>query len=142
MSSKTNLNTNEVKNSAGTEVEFLHNSLGPGRGRIFAQSGETPSLLHRLSINHQELGVGVKRIRRSVCRVDKYFMSTVDATLPVVCSAYNVMVVPIGAITALTEPTNVLAELGSFMFLDGTGTTLLFNGTGLGSECLLNGTTL
>lgn len=74
--------------------------------------------------------------------MDKWFMSSVDATLPVVSTSYNVTIVPIGAITALTEPTNVLAELGSFMYLDGTGTTFLFGGTGLGCECLLNGTTL
>lgn len=132
------LNTNEVKNSAGTEVEFSR-ILTLNRGTEFAQIGEAPALEHRLLINHQETGSGLKQVRRSVVRFNKTFLSTVDTTLPVMCSAYTVLIIPIGAITAMTEPTNVLAELNSFMSTTGAATTVLFDGTGNGATALLSG---
>lgn len=132
------LNTNEVKNSSASEVEFQRISTA-GRRTEYAQIIETPSLPHRLSVAHQETGSGIKGRRRSVVRVDKTVISTVDGITPVTVSAYIVLDAPVGALNASTEMTNTLAELGSFTFLTGSGTTLLFDGTGNGSQALLTG---
>jgi len=132
------LNTNEIKNSAGTEVEFSRLST-VGRSTEFAQIAETPSAPHRMSIAHTEIGTGLKKRRRSVVRIDKTIVSTVDNVTPVTCSAYIVLDSPVGAITTNAEPTNVIAELLSFCATTGAATTVLFNGTGNGADALLNG---
>lgn len=132
------LNTNEVKNAAGTEVEFQ--SLGiNGRSHEFAAIGESPALPHRLKVSHQETGKGLKLTRRSVVRFDKTIVSTVDNATPVTISFYAVAVIPVGALAAITEATNVCAELNSFMASLGASATILYDGTGNGSASLLNG---
>lgn len=132
------LNTNEVKNAAGTEVEFQ--SLGiQGRSHEYAAIGESPALPHRLKVSHQETGKGIKLVRRSVVRVDKTIVSTVDLVTPVTISFYAVAVIPVGAMAAITEASNVNAELLSFMASLGASTTILYDGTGNGSTVLLNG---
>jgi hypothetical protein len=132
------LNTNEIKNSAGTEVEFTRLSIND-RETIFAMISESPSLQHRLSISHQEIGSGFNRRRRSKVRVDKTTLSTVDLVTPVTSSVYTVGDFPIGALTAMTEPTHVIAELNSFMASLGASTTILYDGTGNGAVVLLTG---
>lgn len=132
------LNTNEVKNSAGTEVEF-HRLSTNQRSTEFAQITESPATPHRLSIAHQEVGANSKRRRRSVVRIDKTVVSTVDSVTPVVVSAYVVLDTPVGALTAMTEPTNVLAEIMSFCASTGATSTILFDGTGNGAKALLEG---
>lgn len=132
------LNTNEIKNSSGTEVEFSRLST-VGRTTEFAQIAETPALPHRMSIAHSEIGSGLKKRRRSVVRFDKTIVSTVDNVTPVTVSTYTVLDSPVGAITTNAEPTNVLAELMSFLATTGAATTVLFNGTGYGADALLNG---
>lgn len=132
------LNTNEVKNAAGTEVEFQ--SLGiEGRSHKYAAIGESPALPHRLTVSHQETGKGIRLVRRSVVRVDKTIVSTVDLVTPVTISFYVVAAIPIGALAAITEASNVNAELLSFCASLGASTTILYDGTGNGSTCLLNG---
>lgn len=132
------LNTNEIKNSSGTEVEFSRLSTSD-RKTEFAQVAETPSLPHRLNIAHQETGDGIKKRRRSLCRFDKTVMSTVDSALPVTISAYAVLDAPVGALTANTEMVNVIAELMSFLASTGADTTIKFDGTGNGASALLSG---
>jgi hypothetical protein len=132
------LNTNEVKNSAGTEVEFQSLSL-MDRQRVFAQITETPSLPHRLSISHQESGKGLKSRRRSLVRIDKTVLSGVDSVTPITVSAYVVLDIPVGAMASIAEATNALAELMSFVATTGAGTTVLFDGTGNGAAALLSG---
>jgi hypothetical protein len=132
------LNTNEVKNSAGTEVEFSRHQIND-RSTVFAQVSEAPATPHRLTISHQESGSGLGKRRRSVVRVDKTVVSTVDSSTPVVVSAYIVLDTPVGALVAYTEPTHVLAELISFCASLGASTTILYDGTGNGSQALLNG---
>jgi len=132
------LNTNEVKNAAGTEVEFEHLEQN-GRSRVFKQVAESPSLKHRLSVSHQETGSGVKLRRRSLVRIDKTVMSTVDTTLPVTVSCYIVLDAPVGALTADTEMTNVIAEILSFCATTGAATTVLFDCTGNGASVLRSG---
>jgi hypothetical protein len=132
------LNTNEVKNAAGTEQEFQSLSVD-ARTRIFALISESPSLPHRITISHTESGSGTKRVRRSLVRIDKTVISTVDNITPVVISAYIVLVTPVGALTAITEATNTMANLQSFVSTTGAGTTVLFDGTGNGAKALLEG---
>jgi len=132
------LNTNEIKNSAGTEVEFQSQKIND-RSRIFMQMPEAPATPHRLTISHQEVGTGTKMRRRSLIRFDKTVISGVDSVTPVIVTAYTVLDAPVGAMTSIAEATNVLAELQSFLSTTGAGTTVLFDGTGNGAAALLNG---
>jgi len=132
------LNTNEIKNAAGTEVEFSRLSTSQ-RSTVFSQIAETPSLPHRLSISHQESGTGMKLRRRSLVRFDKTVISGVDSSTPITISAYAVLDLPVGAMSAITEGTNVLAELMSFCASLGATTTILYDGTGNGAAALLAG---
>jgi hypothetical protein len=139
MALPTTLNTNEVKNSAGTEVEF--NRLGPGVGRsvVFAQNGEAPYAPRRLTISHVETGVGVLRRRRGLIRFDYSTTGQYDSTKIERISAYTVLDSPIGNLTANDIPTHVLAYLNSFMASLGASTTILYDGTGNGTQALLTG---
>jgi len=132
------LNTNEIKNAAGTEVEFSRLSTS-ARSTEFAQITESPSLPHRLTISHQESGLSLKKRRRSLVRFDKTVVSTVDSVTPVTISAYAVFDFPVGAMAAITEGTNTLAELMSFLASLGASTTILYDGTGNGAAALLSG---
>lgn len=132
------LNTNEIKNAAGTEQEFGRLSTS-ARQTEFALLTEAPSLPHRLTISHLESGVGLKKRRRSLVRFDKTVLSTVDSVTPVTVTAYAVFDFPVGAMAAITEGTNVLANLQSFLSTTGAGTTVLFDGTGNGANALLTG---
>jgi len=133
------LNTNEIKNAAGTEVEFGH-QRNEGRTRVFQQLLETPSAPHRLTISHAESGSGLRLVRRSLVRFDKTVISSVDNITPVIVSAYSNLVYPIGALSVKTEATNVLAELMSFMASLGASTTILYDCSGNGADALINGT--
>jgi len=132
------LNTNEIKNAAGTEVEFTRLSIGD-RTTEFAQITETPSSPHRMTIRHTESGKGLGKRRRSLLRFDKTVISGVDSTTPVVVSAYVVLDTPVGALTTTAEEANVLAELMSFLASLGASTTILFDGTGNGANALISG---
>jgi hypothetical protein len=132
------LNTNEIKNSAGTEVEFSRIAISD-RATEFAQIAESPSSIHRLKISHLEVGAGLNKRRRGLVRFDKTVISSVDSETPVTVSAYVVLDSPVGALTANTEPTHVLAELMSFMASFGASTTILYDGTGNGATALLSG---
>lgn len=133
------LNTNEVKNSAGTEQEFGRLSQSD-RALVFNLLTEAPNAPHRISISHQESGSGVTRRRRSVVRVDKSIAGQVLSTQIEKISAYVVIDAPVGNMTATAELANVIANLNSFLSTTGAGTTVLFDGTGNGSAALINGT--
>lgn len=132
------LNTNEIKNSAGTEVEF-QNLSREGRTAVFAQITESPSLPHRMTISHQESGVGMKRRRRSVIRFDKTVISGVDNVTPITNSSYYVQDYAVGASSTSAEMAHVNAELVSFLASLGASTTILYDNTGNGLATLLSG---
>lgn len=132
------LNTNQVKDSAGTEIEFSRLSQGPGATTEFAKISETPSAPHRLNVKHVENGVGMKKRRRSVVRFDYTSVSGVDSATPVTTSGYAVLDAPIGALTTSDPLKMVLANLMSFLATTGGGTTVLFDCTGSGADALLN----
>lgn len=131
--------TNEIKNAAGTEVEFSRISQGE-RVTEFAQVGESPSYPHRLSVKHSETGSGTGLRRRSLVRFDKTVAGQIDTTKPVTISAYAVVDLPVGNMSAYTEANNVVAELLSFCASLGATTTILYDGTGSGASTLLAGT--
>jgi hypothetical protein len=132
------LNTNEIKNSAGTEVEFQRLSTAE-RSTEFAQITESPAQPHRLKISHQETGSGLTKRRRSLVRFDKVVASTVDTTKTCTVSAYMVLDAPIGALATSAEFANVIAEVLSFCATTGAATTVLFDGTGNGAAALIQG---
>ena len=133
----TNLTTNEVKNSSAAEVEFLQIS-STGSSRILAKSGEAPNGPHRITISHQESGVGIKKRRRSVLRVDLVGQGADTLNTPVTHSAYLVVDIPVGNVNSLNDTKDVVAELGSLAFTQGTS-TFLYDGTGNGTNALLLG---
>lgn len=132
------LNTNEIKNAAGTEVEFSRLSTSE-RSTEYAQIGESPALPFRLSIKYTESGVGLKRRRRSVVRFDKTVVSTVDSVTPATDSAYVVADISVGARTTNAVILDVIAALNSFLSTTGAATTVLFDGSGNGSKVLVEG---
>jgi hypothetical protein len=128
--------TSEVKNAAGTEVEFNRIS-STARSTEFAQVAETPNLPHRLKISHLETGSGVALRRRSVARFDK---TVVGASLTTrMVSAYLVVDIPVGDLSSSTEIKNVIAELLSFCASLGASTTILYDCTGSGAVALVEG---
>jgi hypothetical protein len=131
-----NLNTNEVKNSAGTEVEFSR-LAALDRSVTFAQVGEVPNLEHRIKVSHLETGSGSERVRRSVVRVDKDILGASGKVRTI--SFYMVASIPTGDMAALTEAAHVAAELNSLCSTTGAASTVLFDGTGYGSAALING---
>lgn len=133
------LNTSEIKDRSGTEVEFGRISTGV-RTTEFAKLTESPALPHRLTISHTEIGSGVTKRRRSVVRFDLTVTGQVDTTTNVVASAYIVCDLPIGNLTDNYTAANVLANLLSFSATTGAATTVLFDGTGNGASALIQGT--
>jgi hypothetical protein len=128
--------TNEVKNSAGTEVQFQRLSIDD-RQTVFAYDAETPAYQHRLSVKHQEIGSGADLRRRSLVRIDKTVAGVSGAPRTVSC--YITADFPIGDLATYDEPKNVIAELLSFCASLGASTTILYDGSGNGSQCLLTG---
>jgi hypothetical protein len=132
------LNTNEIKDSSGVEVEFERLETS-GRTTVFKRINEPPNAPHRLTIKHQEIGAGMKRRRRSIVRFDKSVLSDVDDVTPITHSAYAVLDFPVGASETSAEAANTLAELMSFLTSLGASTTILYDCTGNGARELLNG---
>lgn len=130
--------TNEIKNAAGTEVEFGR-IRSSDRSTEFAQVSETPALPNRLVISHIETGTGLNKRRRSLVRFDRTTAGEVDTTQNVKSSAYLVCDLPVGNLTALTAPKAVLAQLLSFCASLGASTTILYDCTGSGADALMNG---
>lgn len=136
----TTLNTNEIKNSLGTEQEFGRRSGPDSNGVEYALLTEAPNLKHRFSIKHTELGTGVDKRRRSLLRFEKQVAGQVDTTKSPSVLAYVVMDIPVGNLTAYTEAQNTLANLMSLLASTGADTTIKFDCSGNGATALVNGT--
>lgn len=132
------LNTNEIKNSAGTEQEFGRWSQGI-RDTEFSLLTELPYLPHRLKIKHLETGSGISKVRQSLVRVDKTVISGVDSATPITYSAMTKIIYPVGAASTSAEMANVLANLMSFCASLGASTTILYDCTGNGAVTLIAG---
>lgn len=134
----TALNTNEVKNSAGTEVEFVRQDGGTGRKLVYQQVAETPNAPHRITFSHAETGSGADLVRRSLSRVDKTVTGV--SGKPRIISFYEVGVIPVGDISTLDEVKNVQAELISLVASTGADTVVKFDCTGTAAAAVVNGT--
>lgn len=130
------LNTNEVKNAAGTEVEFAYHD-SEGRMREWHAVGEAPNLPHRIKIQHQESGTGVNKVRRSALRVLKTKLGV--SGVPREHLWYIVGVIPVGDIADVTDVKDVAAELMSLFASTGADTTIKYDCTGNGAAALIAG---
>lgn len=130
--------TNEVKDSAGAEIQFSKLD-SEGRTKIFAKDGEAPNLQHRLSVKHEEIGAGPKRVRRSMARVDYDFVSQTDSETVATASCHAVLTAPVGHMSDTTAAKMVVANLVSFLASTGASTTILYDCTGTGAKALING---
>jgi hypothetical protein len=130
--------TNEVKDAAGTEVEYALLSTN-GSKTILKKVGESPAYPDRLTLSHQETGTGLAKRRRSLVRFDLHAAGQIDATVPAGASAYLVLDIPIGNQTSNALVLGALARLGSFVFTLAGNTTFLRDGTGTGAVVLLDG---
>lgn len=132
------LNTNQVKDSAGAEREFIHKLYtNDGSKRIFAASNEVYNLQHRLAIAHMELATGVDKRRRSMTQVIKEILGVSGVKRKIVWT--NSLEIPVGDLDSNDEVENVMAEGMSFVASDGSSTTILYNCTGSGALCLRDG---
>jgi hypothetical protein len=129
--------TNEVKDAAGSEIEFERVSMN-GQSTTYRKASETIGLPHRLTISHSRSGSGKSATRRSVVRFD--ITSENTAGDKVVDSAYLVLSVPEGVADDQNNGKKALANLLSFCATTGAGTTVLFDCSGLGAQALLNET--
>lgn len=135
----THLQTNEVRDAAKAEVEFLRRSNGSNGSKVeFLQNGETPNLPHRLAVMHSESGSGVNLRRRSAIRVDYSFVGS-DGSVSR-ASGCMWLDLPVGNMANLDPAKKVAAELGSFAVGNGTVDVLTYDGSGNGISCLINGT--
>jgi hypothetical protein len=131
------LNTNEVKNAAGTEVEFQHRRQ-EGQLHEWAQINETFNLPHRLIVSHREKGVGVAAVRSSAVIVSKTVIAA-DGITPVTIKGTLSLNIPVGKLSSSTETKNVLAEIMSFVASLGASTTILYDCSGNGAGALVDG---
>lgn len=137
----TNLNTNQIKSSTGTEVEFLFRQE-VGRVREYMKSGESPAYPERILVQHQSVGKEgtFGQRRRSNLSVIKNVVSDVDNVTKVPIRASLTLDIPEGALNSLNSPKEVLAWLISGVASTGADTTIKFDCTGTLAEALLNGT--
>lgn len=133
-----NLTTNEVKNSSGTEVEFLRIRANE-RQVTFSKSGAAPNLDNTVGISHTVLGTGVDERRRTA--ILGYMEVTGASGEKRVIRVNHTYDIPIGDIASYADVYTLDAQVGSFVYLDGTGTTFLFAGTGTGASAAILGTT-
>lgn len=132
------LSNNEIKDSAGLEVEFQRLNTKDSTTE-YGKVGEIPSLPLRMSVKHTETGEGINKIRRSLIRFDGSELGGVDSLKVASGSVYLVMQTPIGNLANMNLMTNLLAHMQSFVSTTGAATTVLFNGSGTGAQVLLTG---
>jgi hypothetical protein len=129
--------TNEIKNAAGTEIEFSRRSQGVNETEYYALS-EGATTEHTMRIKHAVSGTGRNKVQSSAIRFDKTVISTVDLITPCIHSFYFVLKSPIGLMLAKDESKNVIAEGMSFLASLGANTTILYDCSGNGALSLIN----
>jgi len=129
--------TNEVKGTAGTEIEFQRLSTGE-RTTEYAKVGELPGSPHRLLISHQEVGSGIGRRRRSRIAFELTALGA-DTVTPVKNTAYIILDTPVGNQSTYDNAKAVIANLLSLCATTGAASTVLFDCTGNGAVTLLDG---
>ena len=112
------LNTNEVKDTAGTSITF-ERAFVEGSKIVYQKLNQAPNAEHNLTVAYSESGVGLKARARSVTRVD-YTHLAADGVTMVTTTAYEVLDSPIGAIANNDGSKMALANLHSFCAGNGT----------------------
>jgi len=129
--------TNEIKDRSGAEVEFERISVND-ETTTFKQVAEDIANPNRLAIKHQTNGTGPDRVRRSLVRFDKTITTSVGKKATV--SAYCTVVIPVGVLENTNAVKDAVAQLLSFMATTGSGTAVLFDGSGNGASVIINET--
>jgi len=136
-----NLNTNEVKTSAGVEVEFLYHDK-QGQVAIYAIKDENPSQPQRIMFRHEEVGkpgtLGYRR--RSNMNISVTKLSEVDSVTPVTGRFNATVDLPEGHSTTRALADLLLAYAVSLLASDGSSTTISFAGNGTAAQVLADGT--
>lgn len=133
------LNTNEIKNAAGTEVEFQRLRTGDWSSE-FAVITESPAFPYRMKISHQEIGSGNTKRRRSNITFSTVTTGALDATKTKrdTCSlTIDRMIGNENDSGAVVKA--LIANMLSFVGTTGAATTVLFDCTGTGASNLLSG---
>jgi hypothetical protein len=135
-----NLTANQIKNRSGTEREFAYVDGPGGRSRIYKDTTMPLNLPCYITVQHRIVGKGLDAVRQSNITIDKTVVSATDPTKTVHIRESRTKYVPEAHISSMNDTQDVSAFMNSFCATDGTGTTVLFAGTGLGTEALDNGT--
>jgi len=133
-----NLNTNELKNAAGVEVEFTRFG-GEGRTRLWQPVSVIPALPQILTVQHREIGAGFDRRRQSNITLYISTVGTKDATKIVKNKVSVSCDVPVGNINDFSDIKYCLACVGSLLYTNGTN-TFVYDGSTPGAAALANGT--
>jgi hypothetical protein len=135
-----NLNTNEVKDRAGTEVEFTFFDDSKPRSREWQRSNQAPYLIESIKVQHRDVGKpGFFLVRQSNLRIVKNVLSLVDnSTIVPIISSHSLQI-PIGALTTFDAVKDVVAYHNTLMATI-NGTTVLFDGTGTAAAAMIAGT--
>jgi len=136
-----NLNTNQVKNAAGTEIEFELKSRSENRAE-WKKTSEVPGLPFRLVVQHQNIGSGVNQRRRSNLSILKLNQGGIDALKSVKTVCSFTLDIPVGNMPNqnLDDAKEVLAAAISMIASTGADTVVKFDGTGTAASALLNET--
>lgn len=131
--------TNEVKNAAGVEIEF-NRTRNSDTGVGFSVKVPNPQLPHKVDFDHQIVGEGTSQRRRSRQRVEYTVPGCTDATKKAVCVCNITLDVPIGNIENFDAAKMALANSIALLASTGADTVVKFDCTGVGADCLINGT--
>lgn len=132
------LTTNEVKISAGTEIEYERIETN-GRTTTFAKVNEDFAYPDRLKIQHRESGKGIETVRNSNFTFTEMVACSSGAVRPVKLSVS--LQIPVGDLPlASVKPKDVVAKGMSFLSSTGADTTIKYDCTGNGAKTLLAGT--
>lgn len=133
------LNTNEIKNTAGTAQIFERVRLGPGNTTQFKLSAETLGNPYRLDVKHERVGKGQDERRRSAIIFSATDEDVADGTKYQTRCTLTIDQ-PTGRADDNTTLAILIANMLSFCATTGAGTTVLFDGSGNGAKVLLNET--
>jgi hypothetical protein len=132
------LNTNEVKDRNGTEVEFQRIDT-TGRTTEYAQLAETPAYPRRINIRHREVGSGTEKRRQSQVRFSVTKPGGVDSTKAVTPFVQVTAEYPVGNSTSSNDLKDLLAHMVTFFAYDAANALKVYDGTSNGSSVILDG---
>lgn len=133
----TSLNTNEIKNAAGVEVEF-ERQFTEGRKTVFEKKNKVPNRPHLITVQHSTSGKAAALRRRSNVTTSQD-VDGADANVTFIRVSTTVDI-PEGNLSNLDAVKDVLANHISGLASTGADTVVKFDCTGTLAQSLLNGT--